>query len=59
VSVWIALSLLNSQAPHLIPGRSSPAGGAEGESVGTKLGGSQRSKSNKACSKCALTSADI
>jgi hypothetical protein len=41
VSVWVALSLLNFKAPHLIPGRSSPAGSAEGESVGTKLGGSQ------------------
>jgi hypothetical protein len=45
VSVWVALSLLNFKAPHLIlgppNGRSSPAGSVEGESVGTKLGGSQ------------------
>jgi hypothetical protein len=41
VSVWVALSLLNFQAPHLILGRSSPAGSVEGESIGTKLGGSQ------------------
>jgi hypothetical protein len=41
VSVWVALSLLNFKAPHLIPGRSSPAGSVEGEPVGTKLGGSQ------------------
>jgi hypothetical protein len=46
VSVWVALSLLNFQAPHFILGRSSsPAGSVEqGESAGTKLGGSQRSK---------------
>ena len=41
MSVWVALSLLNFKAPHLILGRSSPAGSVEGGSIGTKLGGSQ------------------
>jgi hypothetical protein len=36
-----SLSVLYFQAPHLILGRSSPAGSVEGESVVTKLGGSQ------------------
>ena len=35
------LSALSTPAPHLIPGRSPPAGSVEGESVGTKLSGSQ------------------
>jgi hypothetical protein len=44
-------SVRSTPAHHLIPGRSPPAGSAEGGSVGTELGGSQwSSKSRRACS---------
>jgi hypothetical protein len=43
-----ATSEARKPAPHMVPGRSPPAGSAEGRSDGPKLGGRQRSMSPRA-----------